>query len=166
MTHVKWISLGFATLAMIGVAGMAWAQADAAAKDIVETAKANENLTTLVKALAAADLVETLKGAGPYTVFAPTNAAFDKLPAGKLDELLKPENKAELQKVLKCHVVEGKLTAKDLAGKETLKSLSGEELKISTKDGKTMVNDATVTTADVEASNGVVHLIDTVLMPK
>jgi len=137
-------------------------------KDIVDNAVMASNVTTLVAAVKAAGLVETLKGAGPFTVFAPTNAAFAKLPAGTVDTLLKPENKAMLTKVLTYHVVAGRYTAADLKDGQMLKSVQGENLMIK-KDaaGKIWINGtAMVETADVISSNGVTFVIDTVLMPK
>ena len=133
--------------------------------DIVDTATAAGSFTSLVAAVAAAGLVETLKGDGPFTVFAPTDDAFAKLPAGTVDELLKPENQTKLTEILTYHVVSGKVLSKDVAGKTMqVKSVQGEELSIDATEG-VKVNDATVTTADIEASNGVIHIIDTVIMP-
>jgi uncharacterized surface protein with fasciclin (FAS1) repeats len=146
-------------------------------KTIVENASKAHNLTTLVAAVKAAGLVETLSGAGPFTVFAPTNAAFAKLPAGTVDNLLKPENKATLTSVLTYHVVAGHLDASDLmedikdgGGKATLKTVQGEPLTAMVKGKHIYLTDAKggmaeVTTANVEQSNGVVHIIDHVLMP-
>lgn len=134
--------------------------------DIVDTAVAAGQFTTLAKALTAAGLVETLKGKGKFTVFAPTDEAFAKLPAGTLDDLLKPENKEKLKAVLLYHVVSGKVTAKDvgkLNGK-TATTVQGGTVAISTANGVT-VNDARVVQADVMAKNGVIHAIDTVLIP-
>jgi uncharacterized surface protein with fasciclin (FAS1) repeats len=133
--------------------------------DIVDLAIQTEFLSTLVAAVKAGDLVDVLKGEGPFTVFAPTNDAFAKLPAGTVDTLLKPENKAKLVAVLTYHVVAGKVYAKDLSDGMTAKTVQGASVKISLKDGKAMVNNATVTTADIEATNGVVHVIDTVILP-
>ena len=138
----------------------------AAPKDVVDIAIGSPDHTTLVAAVTAAGLVETLKGAGPFTVFAPTNAAFAALPAGTVDGLLKPESKAALTKILTCHVVAGAVKAADLKDGQKVKTLQGEELKVSVKDGKVMINGANVTTADLTGSNGVVHVIDAVLMPK
>jgi len=126
--------------------------------------------TTLVAAVKAAELVGTLKSAGPFTVFAPTNAAFDKLPAGTVATLVKPENKATLTKILTYHVVAGRLTAADLKDGQTLTTVEGETLTVVAQGGKVMLRDAkggtsTVTTANVISSNGVTHVIDTVLMP-
>ncbi len=147
-------------------------------KNIVENASASKDHTTLVAAVKAAGLVETLSGPGPFTVFAPTDAAFAKLPTGTVDTLLKPENKAKLAGILKYHVVAGKMTAKDIATaiadssskKATLKSVEGETLTASLEGDKVVLTDAkggksVVTQADVMQSNGVVHVVDTVLMP-
>ena len=146
-------------------------------KDIIDNAVNSQDHTTLVTAVKAAGLVETLKGAGPFTVFAPTNAAFDKLPKGTVETLLKPENKGKLTKILTYHVVPGKLDAAELAkqigagnGKATLKTAQGETLT-ATMEGSTIVitdakgGKARVTIGDVYQSNGVIHVIDTVLMP-
>ncbi|ERM83808.1 Nex18 symbiotically induced protein [Rhodonellum psychrophilum GCM71 = DSM 17998] len=133
--------------------------------DIVDLAVQTEFLSTLVAAVKAGDLVDVLKGDGPFTVFAPTNAAFAKLPAGTVENLLKPENKAQLVAVLTYHVVPGKVYSKDLKNGMKAKTAQGSEVTITLKDGKAMVNNATVTTADIEASNGVVHVIDTVILP-
>ena len=139
----------------------------AKAADIVDTASANGNFTTLVAALKAADLVETLKGRGPFTVFAPTDEAFKKLPAGTVEMLLRPENKAQLQKVLTYHVVPGKVMAADVKGKKTnAKTVEGSAVAIDASGNGVMVDSARVSTADVSASNGVIHVIDTVIMPK
>jgi uncharacterized surface protein with fasciclin (FAS1) repeats len=134
-------------------------------KDIVDTAVAAGNFNTLAKALQAADLVDTLKGTGPFTVFAPTDEAFAKLPAGALDDLLKPENKEKLRAVLTYHVVPGKVKAAQVVKMDSAKTVNGKELTIKTEGGKVQVNDAQVTTADIPASNGVIHVIDTVLLP-
>lgn len=134
--------------------------------DIVDTAIKAGNFTTLAKALEAAGLVETLKGAGPFTVFAPSDEAFAKLPAGTLDELLKPENKDKLKALLTYHVVPGKVTSSDVAkmdGKAAT-TVQGGQLQVSTAGG-VKVGNATVTQPDIAASNGVIHVIDTVLMP-
>ena len=133
------------------------------AADIVDTAKGAGNFTTLVKAVEAAGLVDTLKGPGPYTVFAPTDEAFAKVPKAKLDALLK--DKAALTKVLTYHVVPGKVMAADVKP-GAVKSVQGSSLHFSMKNGKVLVDKATVVTADVAADNGVIHAIDTVLMPK
>ncbi|MEO7814576.1 MAG: fasciclin domain-containing protein [Sphingomicrobium sp.] len=146
-------------------------------KTIVENASAASNLTTLVSAVKAAGLVETLSGAGPFTVFAPTNDAFAKLPAGTVESLVKPAAKADLTKILTYHVVAGKMTAADLSaaiktggGKAQLTTVQGEKLTATESGGKITLTDAkggksTVTQGDVMQSNGVVHVVDTVLMP-
>ena len=135
-------------------------------KNIVENAIGSADHTTLVAAVKAAGLVETLSGPGPFTVFAPTNEAFAKLPAGAVDGLLKPESKAKLTGVLTYHVVAGALKAADLKDGQKLKTVQGEELTVSVKGGKVMINGANVTIADAVSSNGVTHVIDAVLMPK
>ncbi len=135
-------------------------------KDIVDTAVAAGSFNTLAKALTAAGLVETLKGKGPFTVFAPTDEAFAKLPAGTLDDLLKPENKEKLKGILTYHVVSGQVTAKDVIKLKTAKTVNGQELKITVMDGTVMVDNAKVTKTDIMCSNGVIHVIDTVLLPK
>ncbi len=135
-------------------------------KNIVENAAASADHTTLVAAVTAAGLAETLSGTGPFTVFAPTNEAFAKLPAGAVDNLLKPEMKADLTSVLTYHVVPGAAMAADLKDGQKLKTVQGKELTVSIKDGKVMIDGATVTIADVVSSNGVTHVIDAVVMPK
>jgi uncharacterized surface protein with fasciclin (FAS1) repeats len=135
-------------------------------KDIVETAVAAGSFKTLAKALAAADLVSTLKGAGPFTVFAPTDDAFAKLPAGTVEMLLKPENKAKLQRILTYHVVAGNVKAADVMKMTSAKAVSGDSLTISARDGNVMADNSRVVKADIIATNGVIHVIDTVMMPK
>lgn len=137
-----------------------------APKDIVDVAIGSADHSTLVASVTAAGLVETLKAAGPFTVFAPTNAAFSALPAGTVEGLLKPESKAKLTGILTYHVVAGAVKASDLKDGQKVKTLQGEELTVSIKDGKVMINGANVTSADLIGSNGVVHVIDAVLMPK
>ncbi len=135
------------------------------ANDIVDTAIAAGSFETLVAAVQAADLVDTLKGEGPFTVFAPTNEAFAALPAGTVDNLLLPENKDQLVAVLTYHVIPGKVMSSDIAGQTlSVETVQGGELEIDATSS-VMINDATVVTADVEASNGVIHVIDTVLLP-
>jgi uncharacterized surface protein with fasciclin (FAS1) repeats len=148
-----------------------------ASKTIVENAVNSKDHTTLVAAVKAAGLVETLQGKGPFTVFAPTNAAFSKLPAGTVDTLLKPENKAQLAGVLTYHVVPGKMTAQDLAmkvkeggGKASFKTVQGETLTVTPSGSTLTITDqkggtSTVSIADVMQSNGVIHVVDTVLLP-
>lgn len=135
------------------------------AKDIVDTAVAAGSFNTLAKALTAADLVSTLKGTGPFTVFAPTDEAFAKLPAGTLDNLLKPENKTTLRRILTFHVVSGKVMAADVLKLKTAKAVSGDPLSIMTSGGGVTVNGAHVVKTDIEATNGVIHVIDAVLLP-
>jgi len=134
-------------------------------QDIVDTAVASGQFKTLAAALKAAGLVDTLKGSGPFTVFAPTDAAFAKLPAGTLESLLKPENKAKLVAILTYHVVPGDVTAADVVKLSEAKTVNGAMLKVSTQNGRVMVNNADVVKTDIEASNGVIHVIDAVLLP-
>ncbi|MGE5203170.1 MAG: fasciclin domain-containing protein [Acidobacteriota bacterium] len=149
---------------MIGIAAGS-ANAYAADKDIVDTAVAAGEFKTLAAALTAAGLVDTLKGPGPFTVFAPTDAAFAKLPAGTLDSLLKPENKAKLTAILTYHVVAGKVMAADFVKLKEAKTVNGAMIAVKVDGGNVMINNAKVTTADIAASNGVIHVIDTVLLP-
>lgn len=135
-------------------------------KDIVDNAVNSKDHTTVVAAVQAAGLVETLKGTGPFTVFAPTNAAFEKLPAGTVDTLLMPENKEQLTGILTYHVVPGEYTSANLTDGMKLTTVQGQELTVSMKDGQWWINDAMVTISDVISSNGVTHVIDTVLMPQ
>jgi len=138
---------------------------DAASADIVETAAAAGQYETLAAALEAADLTDTLKGDGPFTVFAPTDAAFAKLPDGTIDSLLKPENRDMLIDILTYHVVPGKVTAAEVAKLSEATTVNGADVRIDASDSGVMVDDAKVITADVAASNGVIHVIDTVLLP-
>lgn len=138
---------------------------NAASADIVDTAVKAGSFKTLAAALEAAGLVETLKGEGPFTVFAPTDEAFAKLPKGTLDSLLKPENKEKLVSILTYHVVPGKVKAADVVKLKEAKTVQGNKVKIDTKDG-VKVNDAKVTKTDIECTNGVIHVIDTVLIPE
>lgn len=137
----------------------------ASAADIVDTAVAG-GFNTLVAAVKAAGLVDTLKGAGPFTVFAPTDAAFAKLPAGTVESLLKPENKAKLQAILTYHVVAGKVMAADVVKLKAAKTVQGGSVTIKTMDGGVMVDGAHVTKTDIETSNGIIHVIDSVILPK
>jgi uncharacterized surface protein with fasciclin (FAS1) repeats len=134
-------------------------------KDIVDTAVAAGSFTTLATALQAAGLVETLKGAGPYTVFAPTDEAFAKLPAGTLQDLLKPENKSKLQRILTYHVVAGRVTASDVVKLTTARAVSGGSIDIKTSGGAVRVDNARVVKTDINATNGVIHVIDAVILP-
>jgi uncharacterized surface protein with fasciclin (FAS1) repeats len=141
------------------------ATSQAFAADIVDTAVGAGSFKTLVAAVQAAGLVDTLKGTGPFTVFAPSDEAFAKLPAGTVEDLLKPENKEKLVAILTYHVVPGKVMAADVAGKETMaKSVQGGEIKVNGTNG-VMVNDAKVVQADIVTDNGVIHVIDAVIMP-
>ena len=135
--------------------------------DIVDTAVANGSFKTLVAAVTAAGLVETLKGAGPFTVFAPTDAAFAALPAGTVESLLKPDAKAKLTQILTYHVVAGKVMAADVMkmGGKSATTVNGASLKISTKDGVKLNGASTVVKTDIECTNGVIHVIDSVLLP-
>jgi uncharacterized surface protein with fasciclin (FAS1) repeats len=165
-------------LSISAVLLLANVQVSAQQKDVVDVAIGSAAHTTLVTAVKAADLVATLKGKGPFTVFAPTNDAFAKLPAGTVETLLKPENKAKLAGILTYHVVAGKLSASDVVaaikkgnGKAVLKTVNGQEITATLDGSKVKITDAKggsayVTAADLNASNGVVHVIDTVLMPK
>ncbi len=161
---LKTLAIGTLATAMMTVTAP---KADiAATKDIVETAVAAGSFTTLAKALTAADLVGTLKGDGPFTVFAPTDQAFAKLPAGTLESLLKPENKAKLQRILTYHVVAGKVMAADAVKLHSAKAVSGDTITIATRGGSVSVDNARVVKTDILASNGVIHVIDTVILPK
>jgi uncharacterized surface protein with fasciclin (FAS1) repeats len=163
------VAASAALLPMLFVPGPVRA-ADTAAmpapKDIVDTAVAAGSFKTLAAALQAAGLVDTLKGTGPFTVFAPTDEAFAKLPAGTLDTLLKPENKAQLVKILTYHVVAGKVMAADVIKLQTAKTVEGESLAVKVADGKVYVDSAQVVKTDIAASNGVIHVIDSVVLPK
>jgi uncharacterized surface protein with fasciclin (FAS1) repeats len=157
-----------AALAAFALMGLATTSALAGAeqkKDIVDTAVAAGSFKTLAAALQAADLVGALKGAGPYTVFAPTDAAFAKLPAGTVDSLLKPENKEKLKGILLYHVVSGKVMSADIKGSAKPATLQGATLDVKAGASGVTVNGAKVTGADVVASNGVIHVIDTVVLP-
>lgn len=133
--------------------------------DIVDVAVSSGSFNTLVAAVKAADLVSTLKSEGPFTVFAPTDEAFANLPDGTLDELLKPENKDKLASILTYHVVAGKVTSDKVVEMNSAKTVNGKDVSISVADGSVMINDATVIKTDVMASNGVIHVIDKVILP-
>ena len=150
---------------VLATAGMGVASR-AQSKDIVETAVAAGSFKTLAKALEAAGLVQTLKGAGPFTVFAPTDEAFAKLPAGTLEELLKPANKMKLQRILTYHVVAGKVMAADVVKLQSAKAVSGDTIAIAASGGNVTVDAARVVKTDIGASNGVIHVIDSVILPK
>lgn len=140
--------------------------AQTAKADIVDTAVSAGSFNTLVAAVKAAGLVETLKGKGPFTVFAPTDEAFAKLPAGTVEFLLKPENKDKLVAILTYHVVSGDVKAADVVKLTSAKTVNGKEVKITVADGKVMVDNAHVVKTDIGTSNGVIHVIDTVIIPK
>jgi uncharacterized surface protein with fasciclin (FAS1) repeats len=152
------------TVMMTAVAANAHAAPET--NDVVDTAVAAGSFNTLAKALAAADLIGTLKGKGPFTVFAPTDEAFAKLPAGTLESLLKPENKAKLQRILTSHVVAGKATAADVVKMHSASAVSGHTITIATLGGTVTVDTAKVVKTDIAASNGVIHVIDSVIVPK
>jgi uncharacterized surface protein with fasciclin (FAS1) repeats len=160
---------GIAKLAMAAVAAVGLMAGTmgvrAAEKDIVDTAVSAGQFNTLAAALGAADLVETLKGPGPFTVFAPTDAAFAKLPAGTVENLLKPENKAQLVAILTYHVVPGKVMAADVVKVDQAKTVNGQMIKVKTGGNGVMINDAKVTATDIATSNGVIHVIDSVILP-
>lgn len=160
--------LTIGVLLMSSLTFMPLAQADnhGMKKDIIDVAVENGSFTTLVTAIKAAGLVDTLKGEGPFTVFAPTDEAFAKLPQGTLEMLLLPENKEKLVSVLTYHVVAGKVMAADVMKIDNAATLQGQKVTVNTMDGKVMIDDAQVVIADVEASNGVIHVIDNVLLPK
>ena len=161
---IEIMNIAAAAALAIGIAASS-TMARAAEKDIVDTAVGAGQFKTLAAALGAAGLVDTLKAAGPFTVFAPTDAAFAKLSAGTVENLLKPENKDQLTAVLTYHVVAGKVMAADVVKLSEAKTVNGASVKIAVHGDKVMANDATVSAPDVAASNGVIHIIDTVLLP-
>jgi len=151
------------TLALVALGSISFA---AEKKDIVDTAVGAGSFKTLVAAVQAAGLVDTLKGDGPFTVFAPTDEAFAKLPEGTVETLLKPENKDKLVAILTYHVVSGKVMAETAVTLDKATTVQGKDIKLAVKDGKLTLNDsAKVVTADVETSNGVIHIIDAVILP-
>ncbi|MCC7257849.1 MAG: fasciclin domain-containing protein [Gammaproteobacteria bacterium] len=159
-----------ASVLALGVAGLSvpqpiQANSNGMSKNVVDTAVAAGSFKTLATALQAAGLIDALKGTGPFTVFAPTDAAFAKLPAGTLDDLLKPQNKEKLKGILLYHVVSGKIMAGDIKAAASPATLQGGTLNVQKSGGGVTVNGAKVTGADVSASNGVIHVIDTVLLP-
>ncbi len=159
-------SPGSALIALLVVGGLTpglMALAEREDKDVVQIATDDGQFKTLVKAIEAAGLVETLKGEGPFTVFAPTDDAFAKVPKEKLEALLK--DKDALAAVLKYHVVSGKVMAADVVKMDSAKTVQGKPVSIEAKDGKVKINDANVTKTDIECKNGVIHVIDTVLLP-
>ncbi len=150
---------------LAGALALTLTSTTASAADIVETAVAG-NFNTLVAAVKAAGLVDTLKGPGPFTVFAPTDEAFAKLPPGTLEDLLKPENKARLQSILTYHVVAGNVLAKDVVKLDSAKTVEGQSITITATNGGVMVDNAHVIKTDIVTSNGVIHVIDSVILPK
>jgi len=160
---MKMTCLAFAFAMMLSVTTNVSAAAN---KDIVDTAVAAGDFKTLATALQAAGLVDTLKGPGPFTVFAPTDEAFAKLPAGTIEELLKPENKEKLVAILTYHVVPGKVMAKDVMKMTSAKTVNGKSVTIMDQNGTVMVDNAKVVKADIAASNGVIHVIDSVILPQ
>ncbi len=149
-------------LLTLSISGAAFGQSK---KDIVDTAVAAGNFKTLAAALQAAGLVDTLKGPGPFTVFAPTDEAFAKLPAGTVEDLLKPENKQKLTSILTYHVVSGKVMASQVVKLHEAKTVNGQDVKIMVDGGKVMADNANVVQTDIQCTNGVIHVIDTVLLP-
>jgi len=179
MKQVMWISSAAALSLALGIVAGPAAAGSASKKDkgmaaapvtqkqdIVTTAVAAGSFKTLAAALQAAGLVETLQGEGPFTVFAPTDEAFAKLPKGTVEELLKPENKAKLTGILTYHVVAGNVMAKDVVGLESAKTVNGRTLSITVKDGAVRVDGANVVKTDIACSNGVIHVIDSVVLPQ
>jgi uncharacterized surface protein with fasciclin (FAS1) repeats len=162
--RIEFAGLAATAVAAIGIA-VGGSMARAAEADIVETAVSAGQFETLAAALEAAGLVETLKGPGPFTVFAPTDEAFAKLPEGTIDTLLQPENKEQLIAILTYHVVPGEVMAAEVSELEQAETVNGKTLDVSTADGAVKINDATVTAADVMATNGVIHVIDSVVLP-
>ena len=146
-------------------AGQSGVQDDVSQKNVVQVAIGSKDHSTLVAAVKAAELVDVLSNAGPFTVFAPTNAAFDKLPAGTVEGLLKPEKKNDLADILQYHVYVGSLSAESLQDGQTLGMVNGGTVKVSKKDGKIMLNGTATIVASVPASNGIIHVIDGVLLP-
>ena len=162
---MKMEMLTFTSLALVACLAVVSPARAQQTKDIVDTAVAAGSFKTLAKALAAADLVGTLKGPGPFTVFAPTDEAFAKLPAGTLDNLLKPENKDKLRRILTYHVVPGKMLAADVVKVSSAKAVSGDSLPIRVNGSTVVVSKARVVKTDIAASNGVIHVVDTVMLP-
>ncbi|RYY87432.1 MAG: fasciclin domain-containing protein [Chitinophagaceae bacterium] len=146
-------------------AGQSGVQDDESQKDVVKVAASSKDHTTLVAAVKAGELVDVLSNAGPFTVFAPTNAAFDKLPKGTVEDLLKPENKTKLQDILQYHVYVGSLKTDLMQDGQTLNQVNGGNISITKKDGKVMLNNSATIIASIPASNGIIHVIDAVLLP-
>jgi len=165
VTFALALVLAVAVSAQVALAGDCQHSKPKQTPDIVDTAVAAGNFKTLAAALGAADLIETLKGKGPFTVFAPTDEAFGKLPKGTVEELLKPENKGKLTAVLTYHVVPGRVMAADVVKLSEAKTVQGSKAKIRVTDGKVYVDAAQVTATDIKAGNGVIHVIDSVILP-
>ena len=166
MKLFKTTVLTLATMALMTTVAVAGGNYNKNKKDIVDTAVAAGSFTTLAAALDAAGLIDTLKGDGPFTVFAPTDAAFAKLPEGTVESLLKPENKDKLTAILTYHVVAGKVYAKQVVDLNSATTVEGSDINIEVKDGNVILDgNSTVTKTDIKTSNGVIHVIDTVLMP-
>ena len=165
---MKRVVLGLMVVALVCSVGLRVSRADCGTcdKTVVEVAVQSEDFKTLVAAVKAADLVKTLSGKGPFTVFAPTDKAFAKLPKGTLEELLKPENKEKLAGILTYHVVAGKVLAKDVVNLKDAKTVQGTKVTIEVKDGTVMVDKAKVVKTDIPCLNGVIHVIDAVMLPK
>lgn len=163
---MRGLKTGVLALALT-LGGFGYSSAESMAdKDIVDTAVSAGSFKTLVAAVQAAGLVDTLKGKGPLTVFAPTDEAFAKLPAGTVESLLKPENKKKLVAILTYHVVPGRVMARDVVTLKSAKTVNGQDLSINSMNGSVMVDKANVSATDIMASNGVIHVIDSVVMPK
>ncbi len=167
MMKSRWV-VSAVTLVLVfgGVIRVADAGCGTCDKTVVENAAANESFKTLVAAVKAAGLAETLSGPGPFTVFAPTDEAFAKLPAGTLESLLKPENKSKLVEILTYHVVPGNVKAKDVVGLKDAKTVNGKNVTITVKEGTVFVDGAKVVKTDITSKNGVIHVIDAVILPK
>jgi len=154
-----------ATTAVAKDGGQSTVQDDISEKNVVQIAEESKDHSTLVKAVVAGELVDALSNAGPFTVFAPTNEAFDKLPAGTLDNLLKPENKADLQSILQYHVSLGVFKTENMQDGQTIGQVNGDNITLSVKDGKVTVNGTAHVIASIPASNGIIHVVDAVLLP-
>lgn len=162
----KFVAVALAVVLTGSFGAQAFAGCGTCDKTVVENAVEAKTFNTLVAAVKAAGLVEVLSGEGPFTVFAPTDEAFAKLPKGTVEDLLKPENKDKLVSILKYHVVPGKVMAKTVVGLKQAKTVQGTPVKISVKDGTVMVDNAKVVKTDINSSNGVIHVIDSVILPK
>ncbi len=163
---MKTLILSLSALLLVPAVSLAQAPAATAEKTIVETAVSAGKFNTLVAAVKAAGLAEALSGEGPFTVLAPTDEAFEKLPKGTVESLLKPENKEKLASILKYHVISGKVPAAKVTQLDSAKTLEGSEITITQKDGAVMIDQAKVVKTDIMCSNGIIHVIDAVIMPK